>query len=141
VVTGTDPMEGLRRLRAAARSGEVDAVCGRLGVRLLGVFGSAARRLRDPQSPSPRDLDVAVSFDGPPRELELLAELARLTGCDAVDLAVLDGANPLLRAAAFVGIGLYEKAPGGWASAQMAALAEYRDTEHLRRLDLEALAG
>jgi predicted nucleotidyltransferase len=141
VVTGNDPMVALERLQHAARSGDLDVLCSRLGVRLLGVFGSAARRARDHLAPAPRDLDVSVSFIGPPRELELLGELTRLTGCDLIDLAVLDGAHPLLRAAGFVGVGLYEHEAGAWATAQMAALAEYRDTAHLRRLDIEALAG
>ena len=141
MLRGTDPIEALQRLLAAAEAGEVDAMCERWGVRLLGVFGSAARHIRDPEAPAPRDLDVSVSFLGTRHELELLADLARLTDCDVIDLAVLDGAHPLLRAAGFVGIGLYERERGGWATEQMAALAEYRDTEHLRRLDLEALAG
>lgn len=34
---------------------------------------------------------------------------------------------------------LYERDAGAWATGQMAALAERRDTEHLRRLDLDAL--
>jgi hypothetical protein len=38
-----------------------------------------------------------------------------------------------------VGIGLYERDAGDWAIGQMAALAERRDTAHLRRLDLDAL--
>jgi predicted nucleotidyltransferase len=141
MVSGTDPMAGLQRLLDATEAGDLDRVCDRLGVRILGVFGSAARRYRDPGTPFPHDLDVSVSFLDEPLELELLAELGHLTHSDVIDLAVLDGAHPVLRAAGLVGIGLYERERGAWATAQMAALAEYRDTEQLRRLDLEALAG
>lgn len=53
---------------------------------------------------------------------------------------MIDGAEPLLRARAFTGVGLYEHERGAWAIEQMAALAEARDTAWLRRLDLQALA-
>ena len=70
-----DPQQALERLRAAAASGELDAICERWGVRVLGAFGSTPRRLRHPDDPPPRDLDVSVSFAGPPHVLELLDEL------------------------------------------------------------------
>lgn len=122
-------------LLAAARSGELDAICERLGVRILGIFGSAAND-RDRE---PRDLDVAVSFGGSPLVLDLLDELTRITSFDQIDLVMIDGADPVLRAAAWVGTPLYEDEPGAYAIEQMAALAEMRDTEHLRRLDLRTL--
>jgi predicted nucleotidyltransferase len=142
-VTGADPLTGVERLLAAATDGRLDALCESLGVRLLGLFGSAARRHRvpDPAAPAPRDLDVAVSFlhEGSPPLLELVDGLVRLSGCDVVDVAVIDGAGPVLRAEALVGLPLYERTPGDYAVSQMAALAERRDTAHLRRLDLDAL--
>lgn len=55
-------------------------------------------------------------------------------------MAVIDGAAPVLRARALSGLGLYESEPGVFATEQMAALAEERDTAWLRRLDLETLA-
>ena len=70
----------------------------------------------------------------------LLGALIDLVRFDGIDLAVVDGAEPLLRARAFTGIGLFEHEQGLWATEQMAALAEARDTAWLRRLDLEALA-
>jgi predicted nucleotidyltransferase len=140
VITG-DPLAALDRLLTAAERGEVDSLCERHGVQLLGVFGSAVRRRQGAEGPEPHDLDVAVSFAGPARVLELLDDLVGLTDYDGIDLAVLDGANPVLRAEGLTGIGLYERTAGAWATAQMAALAERRDTAHLRRLDLEALAG
>ena len=52
---------------------------------------------------------------------------------------MIDGASPVLRAEALVGLPLYEATRGAYAVTQMAALAERRDTAHLRRLDLDAL--
>jgi predicted nucleotidyltransferase len=124
-------------LFAAAADGRLDDLCRRYRVRVLGIFGSAAR----PGPAEPADVDIGVGFldhDGP--VLALLAALIDLLDCDSIDLAMLDGAEPLLRARAFAGIGLYEHEAGMWATEQMAALAEARDTAWLRRLDLAALA-
>jgi predicted nucleotidyltransferase len=132
---GTSPREALRRLRATAESGELDDVCDRLGVRVLSAFGSATTA----DGTAAGDLDLGVSFVGAPDVLALLAALARLTGFDGIDLVLLDGADPLVRAEALVGVPLYERERGDFATAQMAALAERRDTEWLRRLDLDAL--
>lgn len=41
------PAEGLARLRAAAESGELDALCARHSIRVLTVFGSAERMETD----------------------------------------------------------------------------------------------
>jgi len=131
------PVEALERLVAAAADGSLDELCAQLGVRLLGAFGSA--RLADP-STAPHDLDVAVSLVPGSSPLALLDALVRLTDCDTIDLTVIDDAGPVVRAEALCGVGLHEDAPGAWAVAQMAALAEKRDTEWLRELDLQALA-
>lgn len=131
-----DARRAVERLVAAAAGGEIDEICERHGVRLLGVFGSAARE----GAPEAGDLDVAVSFRGRPAELALLDDLTRLTGYDRIDLALLDGAGPVLRAEALVGVPLFEDEPGAYARTQMAALAERRDTAPLRRLQLDALA-
>ncbi len=132
-------MVALDALIAAAAEGDLDRVAERHGVRLLGVFGSTFRRWHDSGAPVPRDLDIAVSFVGPPNMVGLLDDLVQLTGYDAIDLMLLDDADPVARAEGFVGLGLYERDAGAWATGQMAALAERRDTEHLRRLDLDAL--
>lgn len=131
-----DASRAVERLLAAAGSGELDDVCVDHGVRLLGLFGSAV----SPGSQNPDDVDVAVSFAGPPDELGLLDELTRITQFDRIDLAVIDGANPVLRAEALVGLPLFEREHGAYANTQMAALAERRDTEWLRKLDLRALS-
>lgn len=126
------------RLRASAADGRLDEVCQRQTVRVLGVLGSAAR----PTSKEPKDLDIAVGFLEPDRSmvLTLLTELTELIAYDNVDLVLIDGAEPLLRARAFAGVGLYEHTQGAWATEQMAAHAEARDTAWMRRLDLKALA-
>ncbi|HSL56989.1 MAG TPA: hypothetical protein VK866_04030 [Acidimicrobiales bacterium] len=130
------PVEALDRLLEATADGRVDELGDRLGLRLLGVFGSAARR-----DPDAADLDVAVSFRGERHLLELIDALVQLTGFDRIDVAVLDAADPVLRARALVGMGLFEDRSGEWATSQMAALAEERDTAWLRELDRRALAG
>jgi hypothetical protein len=51
----TNPADALQRLRDAAESGELDAFCTCHGVRVLTVFGSAARG-----EERARDLDVGI---------------------------------------------------------------------------------
>ena len=123
-------------LKTAAADGRIDQLCERLGVRLLGIFGSAAR----PGGHDPHDVDIAVSFVGPRRDIDLIDALVQLTNFDGIDLAVVDRADPVLRGAAFVGIPLFEAVAGAYAETQMAAFAEQRDTAWLRRLDLETMA-
>ena len=54
---------------------------------------------------------------------------------------VLNRAGPVARERALVGgIPLYEGVSGAFATAQMAAVLERMDTDHLRRLDLELMA-
>lgn len=127
------------RLQEAARSGELDELCARRRVRLLVAFGSAARGSEDA-----RDLDLAVAFE-PDADRDILAliqELAVVTGTARIDLMDLDAAEPIARERALVGtVPLYESLPGGFATAQIAAMLERMDTAWLRRLDLEAMAG
>lgn len=134
----TTPAEGLARLRAAAASGRLDALCLEHRVRVLTVFGSAARG-----EPAARDLDVAV-VNEPGQRFDLVAlvtDLVALTGVDAVDLAHLNRAGPVLRERALVGcIPLFESGPGRYADAQVAAIGERIETDALRRLDLELMA-
>lgn len=133
------PAEGLVRLRAAAESGELDAFCARHGIRVLTVFGSAARG-----EPHARDLDVGVLTE-PDRSFDVVAatsDLSTLAGSDAVDLAHLNRGGPVIRERALVGsIGLFESTPGALAAAQTAAIAMRIETDPMRRLDLELLAG
>jgi predicted nucleotidyltransferase len=131
------PQEGLSRLRAAAESGDLDALAARHGIRVLTVFGSTSRG-----EPRPRDLDIGVFFehDHHPDLLALLTDLDTLTGA-ANDVAHLNRAGPVLRERALVGaVGLFESEPGALADAMVAAVAERIDTDANRRLDLELLA-
>ena len=133
---GTTPIAALRRLRDAGSDGRLDTLCECHGLRVLGAFGSALN------TSDPHDLDIAALFVSNDFDLiGLYDDLTQLSGCDVLDIAVLNGAPPTLRARALCGLGLYEREAGDYAIAQMAALAEYRDTAPLRRLELERLAG
>lgn len=71
----------------------------------------------------------------------MIGDLQTAAGGD-IDLAVLDGAGPVLRERALVGVvPLYEYRAGDWARAATAAVLERMDTAWMRRLDLEQLAG
>jgi predicted nucleotidyltransferase len=120
------------------RTGELDALCARHGVRIMSAFGSAVAGAE-----RPRDLDIAVGFTpGAERDvLGLLEDLVALTGTEAVDLLVLDRAGPVAKERALVGaLPLYQNEPCAYANAQMAAMLERMETDWLRRLDLEAMA-
>lgn len=133
------PSEGLERLRTAAGSGELRVFCQRWHVNLLTVFGSASRG-----EPDPRDLDIGVLTDhGADFDLfGFVTDVIELVGLEQVDVAHLNAAGPLLRERALVGsIILYENEPGTWARASTAAVMERLDTEWLRRLNLDLLAG
>ena len=131
------PTRGLVRLRAAAASGELDALCASHHIRVLTVYGSAARG-----EDSVRDLDIGVITEGTDLDIvALTAELIDLTGTDRLDLAHLNRAGPVLKERALVGsIGLYERDVGALATAQAAAIGERIDTDPMRRLDLELLS-
>ncbi len=133
------PSEGLERLRVAAGSGELRVFCQRRLVTLLTVFGSAGRGESDP-----RDLDIGVLTEyGADFDLfGFVTDVIELVGLEQVDVAHLNVAGPLLRERALVGsIILHESEPGTWARASTAAVMERLDTEWLRRLSLELLAG
>ncbi len=131
------PAEGLRRLRAAAQSSALDALCERHGIRVLTAFGSAVRG-----EPDARDLDIAVILEHGRRAdyPRLIADLLDLTDAD-VDLVVLNGAGPLIRERALVEADpLYESDEGAWARAATAAAMERMDTDWMRRIGLQLLA-
>jgi predicted nucleotidyltransferase len=133
------PAEGLARLRAAADSGGLDAFCRKHHVRILTVFGSASRG-----EPSARDLDISIMSE-PGTDFDILAvvnDLIDLTRFQHVDVAHLNRGGPLIRERALVGsILLYERRPGLFAAAQMAAVGERMETDRFRRQNLELLAG
>jgi predicted nucleotidyltransferase len=129
--------EGLRRLRAAARSSSIDALCARHSIRVLTAFGSAVR-----DDPNARDLDVAVILE-PGHHADypsLIADLVDLTDAD-VDLVVLNGAGPLIRERALVEADpLFESEEGAWSRAATAAAVERMDTDWMREIGLRLLA-
>ena len=133
------PADGLARLRAAAESGELDAFCRKHHVRILTVFGSTARG-----EPNPRDLDIGIMTE-PGTDFDIFRavyELMVLAGLDAVDVAHLNRGGPLIRERALVGsIPLYESEPYALAREQTRAMVQRMDTDWLRRLDLELMAG
>ena len=132
------PAEGLARLRAAADTGELDALCRRHRIRVLTVFGSAAR-----EDPAARDLDIGVLLERGAEidYLGLIDDLQRITEAN-IDVVHLNPAGPVLRERALVGsVVLDESEPGAWAAASTAAVLERMDTDWLRRLDLDLLAG
>jgi len=132
----TTATEAAQRLVAAVTDGRIDELCRRRRIRLLALFGSTATGTATGDS----DLDVAVEWLTEGDVVELVDALTVITNFDRVDVAVLNGAGPTLRARALTGRGLYEDERGAFAVAQMAALAEWRDTAWLRRLDLERMA-
>ena len=125
-------------MRASAASGELDALCDRHAVRVLTVFGSAAR-----DEPRARDLDIGVisepdaTFD----PVSLITALVALTEVEEIDMAHLNHGSAVIRERALVGsIPLFESAAGRYADAQTAAIGERIETDAMRRLDLELLA-
>jgi predicted nucleotidyltransferase len=139
MATATD---AFHRLRAAATTGELDDLCGDLGIALLVVFGSVIAPL---EGHEPGDLDVAIRFapaTAAATRAQVIDALIDLTGYSEVDVVDLAQAGPVLRARALGPDNepLFEAAPGLFATAQMAALTEAMETAPLRRLDLELLA-
>lgn len=97
-------------------------------VRLAYLFGSAAGR------GAPDDLDVAVLMrEGAP--LDLWDDLVRLLGTDRVDLVDLAQAPPLLRFQIVRdGALLFRESGETENEFELAAIREYRDTGHLRKI-------
>lgn len=135
----TTPLEGLSRLRKAAKSGELPALCDRFGLDLVVVFGSTVKG-----KARPRDLDIAVSTRRGRARLALLDLYEAFTAicgpCD-LDVMVLDRADPVARYEALLGtLPLYEHTPGRFAEVRMAALNQYVETAPMRALSLEMMA-
>lgn len=117
------------------------------GVRLVVVFGSAARGAGRPDS----DLDVGVLFDGGGR-LPLPGEAAEPSGArreavaDAlradreIDLVVLEESDPLLlHEVAVDGRPVFEAEPGVFEEFRILAIKRYFDTAWIRRIEAEVL--
>lgn len=132
----------LDRLREIQETGELGGLCERQGIDLLVVHGSVL--LQEPLRPAD-DLDIAYRHrpGADPDVLGLVNELMDVTGFDRIDPMDLRNAGVVAQARALGprSLPLYEAAAGGFATAQMAALTTEMETRHLRRLDLELMAG
>lgn len=128
------------RLREAVTRGTFADLCELHDLDLVVVFGSVF----DPET-DPRDLDIAVQFghgDGAHDTLGLINDLYELTGSERVDLLVLNRAASLVRERALTtGEPLFQRKPGGFANAQIAAIMERLDTDRFRAMDLELMSS
>jgi len=136
----TTPLDALEQLSRMSETGALDGFCERHDLELMVAFGSAANPQR---LQPPGDLDLAVRFAGDGDLVALVNDLIDLLDLDAIDVLDLRRAGIVARAAAFKPPNrpLYERDPGAYADAQMAALTMELDTNWLRRLDLELMAG
>lgn len=129
--------EALAVLHAAADDGRLAELCGRHGVELVVLFGSAVN------GEHPNDVDVAVGFEyGVAKDVIGFAhELAKVVPGDHVDILDLNAAGPVARVEALTrGRVLYEARPSVFAQREIAALGEYLDTAYLREALLRELA-
>ncbi|QGK68768.1 hypothetical protein GIY23_03680 [Allosaccharopolyspora coralli] len=136
------PYVALDRLRSSVETGAVAELGTRHGLDLLMVHGSVL----DPEPlRAAADLDVAFRHrvDASRDVVGLVDELMELTGFDRIDPLDLRSAGVVAQARALGpdSLVLYEATPGTFATAQMAAITIEMDTRHLRRLDLELMAG
>lgn len=125
----------LQRLQVAQADGRLDALCAGHQLRLLVLFGSAARGADDPG-----DLDLAHLPGSTTNVLAFLDALVVMLQDDRIDLVNLAAAGPTLRHRAMTGIGLYEDDPGLFARTRDLALRQYFDTAFIRRAQAEALS-
>lgn len=131
-------LPSLDALRSAARSVARDA-----GYELVVVFGSYARG-----EAGARDVDLGVAASRAGVGIDVLDatnRFIRALATDAVDIADLQRANPvLLMAAATDGVPLFEAKPGAFANFSSLAMRRYADTKKFRdavRDDLREFAG
>jgi len=119
-------IEALRRI--AANVGR------ETGCRLLVLFGSAAR----PGALVPEDVDLAVLADGKLDTIELTNRLIRALGVQAIDVADLSHADPLLMMlVARDGVPIYESRPGEFDRFSSLAVRRYADTRKFRAMEAQ----
>ncbi|PZS07018.1 MAG: hypothetical protein DLM55_11765 [Acidimicrobiales bacterium] len=140
------------RLRAAAESGTLAALCDRHRILLVTVFGSVVYQEvtgdeRSTATAPPHDLDIAVFFDPGAIKTEsttlvdVVNDLMDLTLFDRVDVMVLNRAGVVAKDQALsMGVPLFEAEPTMYARMQMAASTQRMDTAALRRANLELMA-
>ena len=139
LMSATTPLGALEKLRDDARSGALDEFCQRNGIRLLVVFGSAA----DPSWPGvPRDLDIAVLPKPDGDIIAIINAFIDLLHLDEIDVMDLRRAGPVPREQALVGtLPLYEDEPGLLISLRDPAITQRMDTQWMRELSLQLMAG
>lgn len=131
-------LDALARLEESVESGELAALCERLGLEIVTLFGSALT------SSDPRDVDVAVGFArGADRDLlGVVNALEELVPGDHLDVMDLDRAGPVAQKAAMVGARvLYEAHRSVSTEREIRAFMAYEDTRWLRALQTETLRG
>ena len=122
-MTAPSLMPSIERLRLAGQR-----LGPEIGARLIVLFGSAAR-----DRAAPGDLDVGIRCDGPLDAVGATNRLIQLLGVQAIDVADLRRAEPLLLAlAARDGIPLYEAEPGAFAAFASLAARRFADTRKFR---------
>lgn len=125
--TGSIPsIEELRRVAAT--------VGRQTSCRLLVLFGSAARQ----GAPAPQDLDLAALADGKLDPVELTNRLIRALGVQAIDVADLSHADPLLMMLVVRdGVPLYERSSGEFDRFASLAVRRYADTRKFRAMEAQ----
>ena len=122
-MTTSQTTPSIDRIRLAA-----ERLGAEIGARLIVLFGSAARRRT-----APADLDIGILTK---RRLDTVAatnHLIQALGVQAIDVADLGRADPLLLAlAARDGIPVYEAAPGAFATFASLAARRFADTRKFR---------
>jgi predicted nucleotidyltransferase len=110
-------------LRAAAERAAAE-----FGARLVVLFGSTARG-----ETTARDLDVGLLGDAPLDAVAVTNALTRQLGTQAVDVADLRRADPVLLAlVARDGEALYEREPGEFSRFVSVAMRRFADTRKFR---------
>jgi predicted nucleotidyltransferase len=99
-----------------------------IGARLIVLFGSMARK-----GAAPGDLDLGILCDRPLDAVGTTNRLIQMLAVQAIDVADLRRADPLLLAlAARDGIPLYEAEPGAFAAFASLAARRFADTRKFR---------
>lgn len=119
----TSRTPSIDRIRQAA-----ERLGAEIGARLIVLFGSAARG-----GTGAADLDIGILTDGALDTVAATNHLIRALGVQAIDVADLRRADPLLLAlAARDGIALYEAQPGAFPAFASLAARRFADTRKFR---------
>ena len=122
-MTTSPSTPAIERIRLAAQR-----LGAEIGARLIVLFGSAARC-----DAEPADLDIGILCDQPLDAVGATNHLIRALGVQAIDVADLRRADPLLLAlAARDGIPVYEAEPGVFAAFASLAARRFADTRKFR---------